>query len=176
MIRMKERREFVYLLGERNDKRQFRKSNDKGRSESAMKMRQWGRMTGKWSLSFWFCGISFLLPCLVSAHGVGSRGLDEGKKIYRSNCAVCHGVDGRGDGRGARHLNPPVPDFTRPGFLKGKSDSYLFHLISNGIEDMPGWSDKLAPGQITDVLHYLRSLAAPAKDTRPASPDGLSGG
>jgi hypothetical protein len=26
MIRMKERREFVYLLGERNDKRQFRKS------------------------------------------------------------------------------------------------------------------------------------------------------
>ena len=154
-----------------------RREVSEGRSEITLKMdhRIIGRKPdvsrGKWCLLFWLGVISFLSPFSALAHGVGSRGLDAGKKIYRLNCAVCHGMNGRGVDRGGRHLNPPVPDFTRPGFLKGKSDSYLFHLISNGIEDMPGWSDKLAPGQITDVLHYLRSLVNPAGKKRPASPD-----
>ncbi|MCL4460528.1 MAG: cytochrome c [Nitrospirae bacterium] len=82
------------------------------------------------------------------------------------NCAICHGTGGRGDGVGSRRLKSPTPDFTRPGFWKGKSDAYLFHLISNGIGDMPAWSDRLTPGQITDVLHYIRSLPDPAPENR----------
>ena len=125
----------------------------------------------KWVLFGWFCASGFLFPFPASAHGVGAVGLDVGKKIYRLDCAVCHGPGGRGDGKGARRLNPPPPDFARPGFWNNKSDSYLFHIISNGIEDMPGWSDKLAPGQITDVLHYLRSLSAPTIRKRPVPAD-----
>lgn len=115
------------------------------------------------SLSLLVCMLSEALLLLLSvfllpahAHNMGKGRILEGKKIYIKNCAVCHGTTGQGDGAGAKHLNPPTPDFTSTRFWKGKSDSYLFHIISNGLETMPSWSEKLSPRQISDVLHYIR--------------------
>ncbi len=41
-----------------------------------------------------------------------SRPVD-GPGVFRSNCAACHGVDGRGDGPAAKALKQAVPDITR---------------------------------------------------------------
>ncbi len=38
---------------------------------------------------------------------------DEGATLYRTLCASCHGVDGRGDGPAAGALTPPPTDLTR---------------------------------------------------------------
>ena len=104
----------------------------------------------------------FVLP--AEAYSLGKERIMEGKEIYIKNCAICHGASGHGDGPGAKHLSPPPPDFARVRFWTGKSDSYLFHIISNGLETMPSWSEKLSPRQISDVLHYIRTF-----------PDHLSG-
>lgn len=36
----------------------------------------------------------------------------EGNIVYDQNCAVCHGVDGQGDGLLARNVTPAPPDLT----------------------------------------------------------------
>ncbi|MHB1285414.1 MAG: c-type cytochrome [Leptospirales bacterium] len=84
---------------------------------------------------------------------------DAGKVIYRQNCAVCHGLSGNGKGVGAKELVPPPPDFTRPGFWKDNSHSFLFHIISNGIGQMPAWSEVLTPEQIGNVLAYIKTFS-----------------
>lgn len=98
----------------------------------------------------------FVVP--AGAHSLSKERIMEGKGIYIKNCAICHGASGQGDGAGAKHLSPPPPDFVSTRFWAGKSDSYLFHIISNGLETMPAWSEKLSPRQISDVLHYIRTF------------------
>ncbi|MHB8422580.1 MAG: c-type cytochrome [Leptospirales bacterium] len=84
--------------------------------------------------------------------------LSSGKALYEQNCAVCHGVKGNGKGIGGRGLTPPPANFTDPGFWKDKTDSFLTHVISNGIGQMPSWSDTMTPTQIRDVLSYIQTF------------------
>ncbi|MEW6268720.1 MAG: c-type cytochrome [Thermodesulfobacteriota bacterium] len=42
-----------------------------------------------------------------------SRATSEGENLYRTLCASCHGVDGRGDGPAAPALSPPPTDLTK---------------------------------------------------------------
>ncbi len=36
----------------------------------------------------------------------------DGKALYETNCVVCHGISGKGDGPAAATLNPKSADFT----------------------------------------------------------------
>ena len=102
------------------------------------------------------------LLVLVTAGGALAPGAmadgGEGKKIYEAHCLSCHGPQGDGKGPGARHLSPPPPDFTDRAFWENRTDSFLFHVIQNGLGPMPGWSDTLSPSSIADVLSYLRTF------------------
>jgi cytochrome c oxidase cbb3-type subunit III len=73
-----------------------------------------------------------------------------GAKIFRSHCAVCHGLQGKGD-RG--------PDLTRGEFRHGGSDSALLRTLSKGIPgtEMPG--SFFTEYQLGQVVAYVRSLA-----------------
>ena len=75
---------------------------------------------------------------------------EEGKRLYRINCGVCHGMEGT-TGRGAR--------LARRSYRRGNSDAELFDLIEAGIPgtDMPGlW---LAEDDIWRILLFMRSFA-----------------
>ena len=61
---------------------------------------------------------------------------EEGRRLYRINCGVCHGMEGK-TGRGAR--------LARRSYRHGNSDAALFDLIEGGVPgtDMPGlWLDE----------------------------------
>ncbi|HHV7524551.1 TPA: c-type cytochrome [Burkholderia orbicola] len=47
---------------------------------------------------------------------------DNGKKIFLTRCAMCHGTDARGTGPLANKSSPPTPDLTTPAFKKRLSD------------------------------------------------------
>lgn len=93
-----------------------------------------------------------------AAHGV--EGLDNpfnsaedvaaGGDIFRSHCAVCHGVGGQG-GR--------ATDLTRGRFRHGSSDSELYETIANGIDgtEMPGTF--FNGRQLWQIVGYVRSLS-----------------
>lgn len=75
--------------------------------------------------------------------------------VFAKNCSSCHGSDGAG--------NPSVgtPNFTDRAFQKSVSDEGLKSAIQNGKGGiMPAWSGRLSEEQVTDLVTYVRSLAA----------------
>lgn len=91
----------------------------------------------------------------------------EGRVIYRSACASCHGVSGDGLGPAARHMNPAPRDFTS-GVFKFRStasgalptDQDLFRTISDGVPGtwMPAWEKLLSERERWAVVKYTKTL------------------
>lgn len=90
-----------------------------------------------------------------------------GKKIYRENCSPCHGVEGKGDGPGARLLPVKPADHTDGKAMSKRSDRDLADIISEGgaavkkSAYMPAWDGLFNDQQIRDLVAYIRSLARP---------------
>ena len=63
--------------------------------------------------------------------------LADGKKIFRENCAQCHGETGKGDGPSRETMNPKTPppaNFTDPQRVAGLSPFKVFNAASFGIQ------------------------------------------
>jgi mono/diheme cytochrome c family protein len=85
-----------------------------------------------------------------------SASLERGKKIFATNCAVCHGSTGRGDGPAAAGLTPKPADLRE--MAAEHPDGNLAWKIANGRGPMPAWKGTLNERQIWDVVNYLKSL------------------
>lgn len=88
-----------------------------------------------------------------------TNSVERGKKIYMSQCAMCHGDkgDGKGEAVAEMHLNPP--DFTKPGLLDKRTDGDLFAIITAGDELMPGQGKRLSDTHKWNLVNYLRALS-----------------
>lgn len=86
--------------------------------------------------------------------------LNEGKIVFQTNCATCHGTKGTGDGPASVALNPKPRNFVTGKFKYGNSDHQLFKTISNGVSGsaMAPWKGTLTDKQINNVIIYLKSL------------------
>jgi mono/diheme cytochrome c family protein len=78
--------------------------------------------------------------------------------LYRTNCARCHGADGRGDTPlGHTYFSP---DFTDNAWWQKHSDitstRSLVSIISNGRGGMPGFGKKLKSSDIKALVNYVR--------------------
>jgi cytochrome c oxidase cbb3-type subunit III len=83
-----------------------------------------------------------------------------GKRIFESQCALCHGQTG-GGGRG--------PSLNRPKLAHAPDDDALRKFISEGGGDMPGaW--QLHPDELAGVAAYVRSLGAVPVESLPGDP------
>jgi mono/diheme cytochrome c family protein len=90
----------------------------------------------------------------------------KGESFYQSNCYVCHGKTGGGDGPRAYFNRPRPRDFTTPLSQKELTRSRLFQSISQGRRGsvMPAWSTVLTDQQIADVAEYVyQSFLHPQK-------------
>jgi copper transport protein len=84
-----------------------------------------------------------------------------GQAIYQEDCAVCHGLEGRGDGPLGLTLNPRPADLTLHTIPGVHSDGQLFDWITNGYRGsvMPAWKDELSDTLRWDLVNYLRTFA-----------------
>ena len=89
--------------------------------------------------------------------------LENGRQLYLSNCKVCHGPEGGGDGPLSLKLNPKPANLRDPKITGAdKSNAYEnFEVINVGIAntDMIGWADKLTEKDIWDVTYYIRTFS-----------------
>ena len=82
-----------------------------------------------------------------------------GAKLYRHNCATCHGTNAQGRG-------------SRPGLrterVQSATDGELEWLLKNGslAHGMPSWS-RLPEIQRWQIIRYLRTLPLPEAAVRP---------
>jgi cytochrome c oxidase cbb3-type subunit III len=83
-----------------------------------------------------------------------------GEVVYKTNCILCHGVNGDGKGRSARLMHPPPSDLTH----SDKDDQYKTAIIRLGgtpvgrSAEMPPWGDQLSNDEILDLVEYLRAI------------------
>jgi mono/diheme cytochrome c family protein len=85
------------------------------------------------------------------------KGIGNAKKTVETNCVMCHGPSGKGDGPAAAALPPPKPaDWTSPN-VQSQPDGELFWKISNGRGAMPPWKH-LPEKDRWEIVNYIRTL------------------
>ena len=94
-----------------------------------------------------------------------ARSLDNGKKYYQINCAVCHGASGDGNG-GLKKVNPGYG--IAPSLLsetsKLRTPGYIYGMMRNGRGAMPNYNRIEEPDR-WDVANYVKALHAGTADT-----------
>jgi mono/diheme cytochrome c family protein len=99
-----------------------------------------------------------------------------GKRLYDTQCAACHGLDGRGEGEAAYLLYPKPRDFVAARYRLVSSwervptDEDLFRTISRGMPGsaMPSWGH-LSEEERWALVHYVKSFAASPLAVPPAA-------
>lgn len=81
----------------------------------------------------------------------------QGSKVYKAQCALCHGKTGLGDGTPG--LIPPVRNLVEGKWKQGGSSRDLFATLQTGIAGSSMVSFKHLPaGDRWALVHYIRSI------------------
>jgi mono/diheme cytochrome c family protein len=79
-------------------------------------------------------------------------------KVFRDNCAACHGQDGTGNLM--RKALPPIPDFTSVAWQMSQTEMAIVNQIDYGsFPVMPAFRYKLTQDEILGLAVLIRSLA-----------------
>jgi len=112
------------------------------------------------SLIFLF--ISFTVLALIAGRFVqasrtspGSAADPDAATIFNSQCAKCHGRDGRA--KTARGRQTHTRDITNSEWQNDVSDERIFNSISRGKGKMPAFK-KLSDADIDSLVSYVRRL------------------
>jgi mono/diheme cytochrome c family protein len=86
--------------------------------------------------------------------------LAEGRRLYRANCARCHGPQGKGNGSDADPKHKHHMDLTRAAGAEGNPDGVVFHKVMNGRTNpkMPAFKEKLTAEQVWTLVAFVQSL------------------
>jgi mono/diheme cytochrome c family protein len=122
-----------------------------------------------------FAGVAAAQP-VVKTVPVKLSGTNDGAQLFREHCAVCHGVDGKGNGPAASALKRPVGDLTKIPAEKGKFPFLAIQekirngsIVEHGSLDMPIWGKLLTPMggkpaqgemRVHALTQYLESIQA----------------
>jgi len=110
-----------------------------------------------------------------------------GNELFHTQCVMCHGPQGHGDGPAAAGLNPKPRNFTAPEsqWKNGRKPSQMFETVTKGLGGMPSFASTPAEDRWA-LVHYVHSLGSPdPKDTPedlkkigidPTKDDGGGGG
>ena len=96
---------------------------------------------------------------------ISTAGLAKAKPLYDTNCGICHGEKGNGQGYLVRDggAYPAQPANLVSDDLIGSTDGRYYFSIMYGKNVMGGYADKLNFEERWQVIHYIRSLQAQAK-------------
>ncbi|MBV9506904.1 MAG: c-type cytochrome [Acidobacteriia bacterium] len=120
----------------------------------------------------WAVRISILLACAGAslaqqAHTYTPADVEDGGRLFRNTCAVCHGPDGD---------QVPGIDLGHLKFRRAANDDDAIRMIRNGI---PGTSmpphNNLSEFQAGSIIAYLRSVATEAGNKNSISGDAARG-
>ena len=105
----------------------------------------------------------------------------DGKRLFRTLCSGCHGVDGEGDGAAAKTMFPPPRDLTAgvykfrstaSGTLPTRED--MLRTVTAGLPgtEMPSWGPQMKDEQLRSLVLYLERLS-PRFSTEPRRPEDV---
>ena len=83
--------------------------------------------------------------------------IQTGKEIYEKKCALCHGVNGDGNGPASAGLNPKPTSFKEHHRMQ-VTDGEHFWKISRGRGPMPSFEKDLAVEERWHVINYVNTF------------------
>jgi mono/diheme cytochrome c family protein len=98
--------------------------------------------------------------------------IENGRKYYSINCAVCHGDTGEGNGAVTKYNFPMIS--LKSASALGRSDGYIYGMIRNGRGLMPTYN-RIEHMDRWDVVNYVRGLQGRLGRTVPTGPVGTPG-
>jgi mono/diheme cytochrome c family protein len=89
---------------------------------------------------------------------LGQEATEAGAEIFRTNCEMCHGPQGHGDGPAGQSLEPKPGNLAEVQTRAG--DDYLFWRIHDGKPgtSMVAWRGILTDEQIWQAVAFIRTL------------------
>ncbi len=94
------------------------------------------------------------------------EGLAEARRVFRYDCAMCHGAAGDGKGELVESMKLEMHDWHDSASLEGKTDGELFYIITKGKNKMMGEGDRQPEKLRWNLVNLVRSMASkpvPAK-------------
>ncbi|HXY14153.1 MAG TPA: cytochrome c [Terriglobales bacterium] len=88
--------------------------------------------------------------------------LNAARKLYREDCAQCHGQTGKGDGPEAWMHRPAPADLSEANRMGHITDGEMFYQITEGRRPMPAFKNRLTEDQRWQLVLLLRSFSQPS--------------
>lgn len=101
------------------------------------------------------------IPSVTNPRKSSGESLAHGKKLYETNCAVCHGLNGGGQGPSAHGITTFPRQLWVWNNTDSSTDGYLYWFITNGRNEMPPWGVILSENDRWDVINYIKTLKKP---------------
>lgn len=92
------------------------------------------------------------------ANPLGPEAVGAGAEVFRTNCEMCHGPQGHGDGPAGQALDPKPQNLAEIQTKAG--DDFLFWRIHDGKPgtSMVAWRGILTDEQIWQAVTFIRTL------------------
>ena len=87
-----------------------------------------------------------------------AQSINRGQELFQRHCAVCHGIEGHGDGVAAATLPEHPEDLSKIAPTPYFPDGVVAFRIANGGNVMPAWKAVLGRDDIWDLINFIRSL------------------
>lgn len=137
-------------------------------------------------------------PLVVEVRGIAAPPagnaelIAAGQMTYGARCQMCHGKDGNADTPVGRAMKPAPRKFSDAAWQAKVGDADIIRAISEGgaaikkSPAMPAFKDLSPPAQMTPLVAFIRSLAAPTATvtvmagddvvttSAPVGPDGVA--
>ena len=99
---------------------------------------------------------SLIVALVVLGCGIAFAA-EDGKALFDSKCAMCHGKDGvaKPAAKGSKNFNDPA-------FQSATSAEAIAKMVEDGKGKMPAYKTKLSAEQIQAIAAHVKTLA-PAK-------------
>lgn len=92
-----------------------------------------------------------------------------GGKLFKTNCAMCHGDSGKGDGAAGAALNPKPRNLVEGKWTQGGGDIAHFNVLTNGIKgtSMAAYGH-FKPADRWALVHFIESITENKSKDDPA--------
>ena len=102
---------------------------------------------------------------LVNPVEATPQSIAAGGRLFRDQCARCHGPAGLGDGRDGAALNPKPANLADETWKHGSSDGEIFVAIRDGLKAdgktaMPSFASRMTAQEIWTTVNYIRTLGS----------------
>ena len=97
------------------------------------------------------------------------EGLAEARRVFKDDCAMCHGEHGDGKGEVVESMKLAMHEWRDPAALEGKTDGEIFYIITKGKGKMMGEGDRQPEKLRWNLVNLVRAMAAKGAQAKPAA-------